>query len=183
MPPAATLAAALPGLSRAQALTPLQRLQLVQRSGLAESGAAGEPIHLAWRSFIRGHGPATLVIDASTYDARALGPAAVLERAPWLLAEGVLIAAGLRDSATIEVRLPAELTGHEAALLNAADAIRSLAGINVAQRRIDIQRHCTAELLGRGANGRRLAGWFTRPRPGAASRCCSPAPRTSMRRC
>ena len=62
VPPAATLAAALPGLSRAQGLTPLQRLQQVQRSGLAESGAAGEPIHLAWRRFVRGHGPSTLVI-------------------------------------------------------------------------------------------------------------------------
>jgi NADPH-dependent glutamate synthase beta subunit-like oxidoreductase/NADH:ubiquinone oxidoreductase subunit F (NADH-binding)/ferredoxin len=142
VPPASTLAAALPGLTRAQGLTPLQRLQQVQRAGLAESGAAGEPIHLAWRRFVRGHGPATLVIDATTFDARALGPGAVLDRAPWLLAEGVLIAAGLRDSLTIEVRLPAELTGHEAALLNAADAMRSMARINVAQRRIDIQRHC-----------------------------------------
>ncbi len=39
----------------------------------------------------------------------------MLDRAPWLLAEGVLIAAGLRDSRTVELRLPAELTGHEAA--------------------------------------------------------------------
>ena len=183
VPPAATLAAALPGLTRAQGLTPLQRLQHVQRSGLAESGAAGEPIHLAWRRFIRGHGPATLVIDASTYDVRALGPAAVLDRAPWLLAEGVLIAAGLRDSLTIEVRLPAELTGHEAALLNAADAIRSLARINVAQRRIDIQRHCKPSCWAEAPTGRCARGWCTRPRPGAASRCCLPAPPISTRRC
>jgi len=140
--PAATLAAALPGLACAQSLTPMQRLQRVQQSGLAEWGAAGEPLYLAWRRFIRGHGPATLVIDATSFDQRALGPAAVLDRAPWLLAEGVLIAAGLRDSLTIEVRLPAELTGSEAPLLNAADAIRSLANIQVAQRRLDIQRNC-----------------------------------------
>ena len=140
--PAATLAAALPGLARAQALTPQQRLQRMQQSGLAECGAAGEPVHLAWRRFLRGHGPSVLVIDATSFDARSLGPAAVLDRAPWLLAEGVLIAAGLRDSLTIEVRLPAELVGHEAALLNAADALRTLANIQVAKRRIDVQRNC-----------------------------------------
>ncbi len=140
--PAATLAAALPGLARAQSMTPLQRLQMVQQSGLAGWGAAGEPIYLAWRRFIRGHGHSTLVVDATSFDVRALGPATVLGRAPWLLAEGVLIAAGLRDSLTIEVRLPAELTGDEGPLLNAADAIRSLANIQVAQRRLDIQRSC-----------------------------------------
>ena len=59
---------------------------------------AGEPIHLAWRRFLRGHGPSVLVIDATGLDARAAGTAAVLDGAPWLLAEGVLIAAGLRDS-------------------------------------------------------------------------------------
>ena len=101
-PPAATLDAALPGLARAQAMSPLQRLQHVQRSGLAECGAAGEPVHLAWRRFLRGHGPSTLVIDAASYDERSLGAAAVLERAPFLLAEGVAIALGLRDSMTIE---------------------------------------------------------------------------------
>ena len=147
--PAATLAAALPGLARAQSMTPMQRLQWLRQSGLTESGAAGEPVHGAWRRFIRGHGPSVLVIDATSFDARALGPAAVLDRAPWLLAEGVLIAAGLRDSLTIELRLPAELNGREAPFLNAADAIRSLANITVAQRRLDVQRNgkpgCWAE--------------------------------------
>ncbi|MCI4430740.1 MAG: hypothetical protein JHC40_16415, partial [Burkholderiales bacterium] len=71
--PAATLAAALPGLARAQALTPQQRLQRMQQSGLAECGAAGEPVHLAWRRFLRGHGPSVLVIDATSFDARSLG--------------------------------------------------------------------------------------------------------------
>ena len=53
-----------------------------------------------------------------------------------------IIALGLRDSLTIELRLPAELTGHERALLNAVDAIRSLANIQAGQRKIDIQRQC-----------------------------------------
>jgi NADPH-dependent glutamate synthase beta subunit-like oxidoreductase/formate hydrogenlyase subunit 6/NADH:ubiquinone oxidoreductase subunit I len=140
--PAATLAASLPGLDRARSLSALQRLQVVQRSGLAEWGGAGEPLYLAWRRFLRGHGPSVLVIDATSLDPRALGSATVLQRAPWLLAEGVLIAAGLRDSMTIELRLPAELVGHEAAFLNAADAIRSLSNIQVARRRLDVQRDC-----------------------------------------
>ena len=106
----------MPGLHRAQSLSPLERLQVLKESGLAECGPAGEPIHLAWREFLRGHGPSVLVIDATELDPRGLGPGAVLDGAPWLLAEGVLIAAGLRDSHKIELRLPAELQGHEAAL-------------------------------------------------------------------
>ena len=106
MPPAQTLAEALPGYRQAQSLTPMQRLQRVQESGLAECGAAGEPIYLAWRQFLRGHGPSVLVIDATGLDVRARGTAAVLDSAPWLLAEGVLIAIGLRDSLKVELRLP-----------------------------------------------------------------------------
>ena len=107
---------------------------------------------------------------------RALGSAAVLDRAAFLLAEGVAIALGLRDSLTIELRLPAELTGHEAALLNAVDAIRSLANIQAGQRQHRHPAPLQAELLGRGAHRTTPRGWCTRPRPGAASRCCLPAP-------
>ena len=114
-PPAPTLEGAMPGLARAQSMTPLQRLHRLQESGLAECGGAGEPIHLAWRQFLRGRGPSVLVIDATGLDARSRGPAAVLDGAPWLLAEGVLIAVGLRDSLEVELRLPAELNGREAA--------------------------------------------------------------------
>ena len=59
--------AASPMRSRASTLlnpTPLQRLQRVQESGLAECGGAGEPIDLAWRQFLRGHGSSVLVIDS-----------------------------------------------------------------------------------------------------------------------
>ena len=38
VPPAQTLAGALPGYTQAQSLTPMQRLQRVQESGLAECG-------------------------------------------------------------------------------------------------------------------------------------------------
>ena len=140
VPPAQTIAAALPGYTRAQSLTPLQRLQRVQEAGLAECGGAGEPIDLAWRRFLRGQGSSTLVIDATALDVQARGTAAILDRAPWLLAEGVLIAAGLRDSLKVELRLPAELSGHEAALLNAVDAICSLAQVAVRRRQVDVLR-------------------------------------------
>ena len=108
VPPAQTLAEALPGLNQAQSLTPLQRLQRVQESGLAECAATGEPIYIAWRQFLRGHGPSVLVIDATGFDVRARGTSAVLDSAPWLLAEGVLIAAGLprqpQDRTTLAFR-------------------------------------------------------------------------------
>ena len=152
VPPAQTLAESLPGLNRAQSLAPLQRLQRVQESGLAECGPAGEPVHLAWRQFLRGHGPSTLVIDATGFDVRAQGAAAVLDNAPWLLAEGVLIAAGLRDSLKIELRLPPELTGHEVAFLNAVDAIRSLAQVAIPRRQIDVQRNCRPSCWVEGQN-------------------------------
>ena len=135
-----TLAGALPGLAQARELAPLQRLQRVQESGLAESSGAGEPIYLAWRRFLRGVGPSVLVIDATGLDVRARGTAAVLDGAPRLLVEGVLIAAGLRDSREVQLRLPAELNGHEAALLNAVDAIRSLAHVTTPRMRLEVQR-------------------------------------------
>ena len=150
VPPAQTLAEALPGLTQAQSLTPLQRLQRVQASGLAECGAAGESIYLAWRQFMRGHGPSVLVIDATGLDVRARGTAAILESAPWLLAEGVLIAASLRDSRKIQLRLPAELTGHEAAFLNAVDAIRALAQVAVPGRLIEVLRNSSPSCWGEG---------------------------------
>lgn len=142
VPPAATLADALPGWIHAQSLTPLQRLLRVQQSGLAACAGAGEPVHLAWRRFLRGQGPSTLVVDATSFDARARGSATVLAGAPWLLAEGLLIAVGLRESGTIELRLPSALTGHEAPFLNAVDAIRALAQVSGPRKRIDVRRDC-----------------------------------------
>jgi NADPH-dependent glutamate synthase beta subunit-like oxidoreductase/NADH:ubiquinone oxidoreductase subunit F (NADH-binding) len=125
--PAPTLAGALPGLAQAQQLNPLQCLQRLQESGLTRCGFSGEPIYLAWRQFLRGHGGSTLVIDATSLDARARANETVLNSAPWRLAEGLLIAAGLRPDNSVrkvELRLPPELTGREAQFLNALDAIR-----------------------------------------------------------
>ena len=45
-----------------------------------------------------------------------MGTATVLEKAPWLLAEGVMIAIGMRDSEKIELLLPAGLNGREAGI-------------------------------------------------------------------
>ena len=136
----------------------MQRLQRVQESALAECGGAGEPIHLAWRQFLRGHGPSVLVIDATSLDVRARGSAAVLDGTPWLLAEGVLIAAGLRHSGTVELRLPAELTGHEAAFLNAVDSIRSLAQVATPRMQLEVQRDIRPGYWGEGrpTDGSRL---------------------------
>ena len=139
-PAGSTVAGALPGLAQARELTPLQRLQRVQESGLAESSGAGEPVYLAWRRFLRGRGGSVLVIDATDLDVRARGTAMVLDGAPRLLAEGVLIAAGLRDSRTVELRLPAELGGHEAAFLNAVDALRALAHVSTPRMQLEVRR-------------------------------------------
>ena len=159
VPPAPTLEGALPGLAKARALAPLHRLQRVQESGLAECGAAGEPVHLAWRQFLRGRGPSVLVIDATDFDLRARGSAAVLDGAPWLLAEGVLIAAGLRDSRKVELRLPAELTGREAAFLNTAEAIRSLAQVAAPRMQLEVQRNSRRSCWGerQASDGSRLS--------------------------
>ena len=173
-----TLAGALPGLAQARELAPLQRLQRVQESGLAESSGAGEPIYLAWRRFLRGVGPSVLVIDATGLDVRARGTAAVLDGAPRLLVEGVLIAAGLRDSREVQLRLPAELNGHEAALLNAVDAIRSLAHVTTPRMQLDVQRDSHPGPVGGPTARRRLtasshAGDLVSDRP-AVRRCVGP---------
>jgi len=154
-PPAQTLAEALPGLTQAQSLTPAQRVQRVQESGLAECGRAGEPIYLAWRQLLRGRGPSVLVIDATDFDSRALGSAAVLESATWLLAEGLLIAASLRDSRKVELRLPAELTGREAVLLNTAEAIQRLKQASVPHIQLEVLRNSRPSCWGEGQAGDR----------------------------
>ena len=132
------MANALPGLERAQALTPIQRLQFVLESGLTECGSSGEPVHVAWKQFLRGHGPSVLVIDATSFDERARGSATILETASMLMSEGVIIASGLRDSLKVELRLPTELTGNEAIFLNTVDDIRTLANISIPRRQIEV---------------------------------------------
>ncbi len=155
-PPGRTLDAALPGLARAQSLSATQRLRWVQESAVVESGGAGEPIHLAWRRFLRGRGPSTLVIDATGFDERALGSAAILDGSPWLLAEGVLIAAGLRDSLTVELRLPSQLIGRESPLLNAVDAMRSMAQVASPRRQVLVLRDCPPSPLTEETDDTRL---------------------------
>ena len=58
-----------------------------------------------------------------------------------------MIAIGLRDSEKIELLLPAELNGHEAAFLNAVDAIRQIADIATPGREIEVRRNCSASCL------------------------------------
>ncbi len=156
--PAPTLLGALPGLARAQAMNPLQRLQRLQESGLAECGFAGEPLYQAWRQFLRGHGTSVLVVDAAGLDPRARGTAAVLDGAPWRLAEGLLIAAGLRDTNKIELLLPAELTGQEAGLLNALDAMRARGFLAGRRIRVEVRRDSLPSPWGEGhaTDGTRL---------------------------
>ena len=91
-----------------------------------------------------------LVIDATGLDVRSRGSAAVLDGAPWLLAEGVLIAVGLRDSLKVELRLPAELNGREAAFLNAVDSIRSLAQVAIPRRQVEVLRDSRPGCWGEG---------------------------------
>ena len=141
VPPAPTLAGALPGLSKAQQYNPLQRLQLLQESGLTRCGFSGEPIYHAWRQFMRGRGISLLVVDAASLDARARGNAALLDSAPWLLAEGLLIAAGLRDTTKVELRLPPELTGHEVSFLNALDVIRRQGFAGGRRLQVEVKRN------------------------------------------
>ena len=50
----------------------------------------------------------------------------------------------------MELRLPAELTGHEAAFLNAADAIRSLAQVAIPRRQVEVMRDCQPDAWGEG---------------------------------
>ena len=138
--PAKTLGDALPGYDRAQSLSPLQRVQYLRTAGLAESHGAGLPVDQIWRIFLRGNGPSTIVIDAAGLDPESLGASAVLDGAPWLVVEGVMIALGLRDSGTIELRLTEDQAGHEAAFLNTVDSFRSLARISTPGRSLEVKR-------------------------------------------
>ena len=184
VPPAPTLAGALPGLAQAQSLTPAQRLQRVQESGLAECGGAGEPIYLAWRQFLRGRGPSVLVIDATDFDARARGSAAVLDERH--LAAG----RGRADRCR-----PARQPQGRAAPAGRADRPRS--GLpeygrrhpmrsprsSVPRIQVEVQRNSRPSCWGEGQASRRVtagphAGDLVPDRPAVRRRC-----RTSMRRC
>ena len=74
----------------------------------------------------------------------------MLEKAPWLLAEGLMIAMGLRDSKKIELLLPAELNGREAPFLNAVDAIRSMADISNPGSQIEVIRNSKPDCRSEG---------------------------------
>jgi NADPH-dependent glutamate synthase beta subunit-like oxidoreductase/NADH:ubiquinone oxidoreductase subunit F (NADH-binding)/formate hydrogenlyase subunit 6/NADH:ubiquinone oxidoreductase subunit I len=153
VPSAPTLAGALPGLNQALQLNPLQCLQRVQESGLTRCGFSGEPIYLAWRQFLRGHDSPVLVIDATSLDARARASETVLNSAPWLLAEGLLIAAGLRpghQARKVELCLPAELTGQEAKFLNALDAIRQKGFSGGRRLQVEVVRNSRPSCLSDG---------------------------------
>lgn len=138
--PAKTIGDAVPGLERAQTLSPLQRVQYLRTAALSESHGAGVPIDQIWRMFLRGNGPSTIIIDATGLDPESLGSSTVLDGAPWLVAEGVMIALGLRDSGTIELRLTEDQAGDEATFLNTVDSIRSLAQISVPGRSLEVKR-------------------------------------------
>ena len=77
----------------------------------------------------------------------------MIQDAPWLLAEGVLIAAGLRDSHKLELRLPTELIGKEAEFLNVVDAIRTLAQVSSPRMEIEIKRDCRPSYWGMADDG------------------------------
>ena len=67
-----------------------------------------------------------------------------------------MIAIGLRDSLKIELRLPAGLTGHELAFLNAVDAIRSLAQVAVPGRQVEVLRNSRPSCWGEGQAQRQI---------------------------
>jgi NADPH-dependent glutamate synthase beta subunit-like oxidoreductase/formate hydrogenlyase subunit 6/NADH:ubiquinone oxidoreductase subunit I len=145
-----------PGFDCARGMNPLLRLALLQASGLVECGFGGEPLYHAWRRFLRGHGASVLVVDAAGLDARARGNAAVLDGAPWLLAEGLLIAAGLRDTTRVELRLPPELTGREVGLLNVLDTIR-IRGLAAGRRlQVEVRRDSRPSPWADAGDGARL---------------------------
>jgi NADPH-dependent glutamate synthase beta subunit-like oxidoreductase/formate hydrogenlyase subunit 6/NADH:ubiquinone oxidoreductase subunit I/NADH:ubiquinone oxidoreductase subunit F (NADH-binding) len=138
------------GLARAQGMNPLQRLAVLRDAGLVECGAAGEPLYPIWRQFLRGHGPSELVIDAAGPDPRERAAAAILERAPVLLAEALLIAAGLRESQGATLILPPELAGLEVGLLNAMDSIRSRGLAQGRRLPVKVSRGGTPRIWGEG---------------------------------
>jgi NADPH-dependent glutamate synthase beta subunit-like oxidoreductase/NADH:ubiquinone oxidoreductase subunit F (NADH-binding)/formate hydrogenlyase subunit 6/NADH:ubiquinone oxidoreductase subunit I len=140
----------LPGLMRARALNPLQRLSVLRDKTPSECGFAGEPLYPAWRRFLRGSGPSFLVVDAATPDPHALSAAAILERAPMLLAEGLLIAAGLRGSEKLRLRLPESFSGREAGLFNALDEIRARGLCGGRRLKVEVERGALPTIYGEG---------------------------------
>ena len=161
MPPAKTLTAALPGYTRAPSLRPCSACSVCRRRASASALArrADPPRMATIPAWSRPFGARD---RCDRVDVRSRGAVAVLDGAPWLLAEGVLIAAGLRDSLKVELRLPAELNGHEVALLNAVDAICSLAQVAVRRRQVVVRRDSRPSCWGEGCDRPVAVGPHTR---------------------
>lgn len=141
----------VPGLARAQGMDALQRLAWVRECALLECGEGAEPLYPVWRRFLRGHGPSVLVVDAAQREPQSMAAAQVLRRVPLLLAEGLLIAAGLRGSEKVLLRLPESLTGCEAGLFNALDELRGR-GLSGGRRlKLEVERAALPTIYGEGA--------------------------------
>ncbi len=139
--PLTTLAATLPGFTAAQQLSPLQRVQRLQDAGLLDCGGSGNPLAPHWQQIVRSQAAAVqLVIDATDLDPNAGATATLLAQAPWLLLDGLLIAAGLRGSQQVVLWLPPELSGQEIVLLNALDALVRRFGAELPPFQITVQR-------------------------------------------
>ena len=161
----------------AQGLTPLQRLQRLQESGLTECGGAGEPIHLVWRQSLRARGSSFLVIDATDFDPKARGSAGVLGRRP--LAPGRGRADRRRPARQPQGGTASPFTIHKAARppsVNTADSIRSLAQLSAPRFAAGGATRDAGTVAGAKDVPSAVPSLSTRRRPGAGWRGCSPAP-------
>lgn len=81
------------GVNNAARSTPLETATLLRDCGLRGRGVDARPVFLKWWDFIQGPGPKILAVDAREPDPRSLAGEALLDRNPFGLLEGLLIAA------------------------------------------------------------------------------------------
>jgi NADPH-dependent glutamate synthase beta subunit-like oxidoreductase/NADH:ubiquinone oxidoreductase subunit F (NADH-binding)/formate hydrogenlyase subunit 6/NADH:ubiquinone oxidoreductase subunit I len=112
------------GFSRVREMSALDVVAELRTSGLRDRGPTAEPVYRNWQRFLRRHDAGVLVVDATQYDARSESEAFLLNRNPFALVEGLLIASAVCGAEKCFILLPPSLQDLEAVLLNSLEAVQ-----------------------------------------------------------
>ncbi len=98
----------LVGAQRAARFSRVEALTELRASGLRERGLDAAPLYLTWQRFLEQPGPGLLVAEARPADPRSLAERALLAGNPFLLVEGLIIAALVSGAEQARVLLSPE---------------------------------------------------------------------------
>ncbi len=111
------------GLAGAAKQPATEVISQLRTSGLRDRGPTAEPVYRSWQRFQRRHQPGLLVVNAVQLDPRGQAGAFLLDKNPYGLLEGLLVAVHACEVDKVLVLLPPEFQHCEAGLLNAWEMV------------------------------------------------------------